>query len=106
MSSTKFYFNAADEDDEFYGTVAWHKADMRAKGEIERTLYRAKPEPTTHFFWCRHYNEVCGVGDDFFPCGKGCAHYQPRNGKNGRCRHHTNCMEPNNRESIILKLHT
>jgi len=104
MPCTGYYFDAADEDCGHSASIAWHKADMRGKGEVERRLYPAVLVPTTHIFWCQHYDEVCGMGTDYFRCGKGCAHYQPRNGKSGRCKHHGNCRTPDVNHPKVIRI--
>lgn len=77
-----------------------HKDNMAADGVTERTMYRAKPTPLSVAFWCREFDEV-GV-DSKECCGVQCSSYEPRNGKNGRCRSHTHCYEHG--EAVVAKL--
>ena len=53
------------------------------------------------FFYCQEFGGVGEVGEG---CGKDCNKYQPRNGKNGRCRHSANCYEADYTKPKILKL--
>jgi hypothetical protein len=99
MSRLK-YFDAIDA--EHCWPLDVHYDNMRLDGVVERRLYIAKPIPTSTAFWCRAHGEVGGVGDDYYSCGRLCASYAPRNGKNGRCRHHTHCYEPG--ESVVVRL--
>ena len=56
--------------------------------EIERMVFPAEIVYGSEFFWCDEFMEVGETGES---CGKECKKYSPRNGKNGRCRHHKNC---------------
>jgi hypothetical protein len=87
--SKPFYF-APDALECF--TLDEHRDIMRDDGLTTLTVYRAKPLPTSVAFWCRHHREAGESGDGM--CGRHCNGYAPRNGKNGRCKHHTHCHEP------------
>jgi hypothetical protein len=73
-------------------TLDHHREMMRDDGLTTLTVYRAIPTPTSVAFWCKHFGEAGETGND--SCGRNCLSYAPRNGKNGRCRHHTHCYEP------------
>lgn len=81
-------------------SIETHRDMMRDDGLATLTVYRAKPVPTKDFFWCRHHREVgeSGIGT----CGRVCNAYAPRNGKNGRCKHHEHCYEPNMDEPYTI----
>lgn len=93
----------ANHEAEHCHTVEEHKDQMRENGETTRTLYRARPLPTTHFFWCKQHQE-CGESGPNNGCGTSCSDYEPRNGKSGRCRHHANCYEPDLKEVLTITL--
>ena len=94
--SKPLYFDAIDAEACYPMDI--HRDNMEADDVTERTLCRALPIPTSQAFYCREYGEVFegGVG----VC-HGCDAYEPRNGKNGRCRFHTHCYEPG--EAITVK---
>lgn len=104
MSNAKLYFRASPQagfplnHDEMAYTLAQHRAELEP-GET-RTLYRARPVPTTHFFWCRHHQEAGATEDG--GCGRECPAYAPRNGRNGRCRHHGPCYEADPEETLTI----
>jgi len=59
---------------------------MRENNIKEMTVFEAKRELHTGYFFCKYYLEVGTVGES---CGKNwCENYEPNNGKNGRCRHY------------------
>ena len=74
---------------------------MKDEGLAELQVYPAMIMHGSGFFYCQEHGEVgeSNTGE----CGKSCDHYKPRNGKNGRCRHHSNCYEPAD-EAITIKL--
>jgi len=51
----------------------------------ELILEEAEPSYGDGTFYCSALGEVGLVADN--GCGKECSEYDPRNGKNGRCRH-------------------
>jgi hypothetical protein len=108
--STPKYFQATpvigfetDHADHCY-TLDVHQAEMQENGEAERILYRAAPEPTTHFFYCHHYGEPYETSEG--GCGKVCDHYTPRNGRSGRCRHHGHCYTADHERTKLLRSST
>lgn len=98
---SKLYF--ADLGAEMCHPLEWHRDNMAMNGETTRTVYCARAIPTTHYFWCRAYNEVgeSGPGNG---CGAECGDYEPRNGRNGRCRHHSNCYEAIETETLVITI--
>lgn len=84
-------------DHEYCQTLEYHRDMIEGTGQT-LTLHRAIPLPTTHVFWCREAAECFEVGE----CGKKCDAYEPRNGKNGRCRWHSNAFEPSETDTITI----
>ena len=65
----------------------------------ELRIVEAEIEIGTSYFYCKEYGEIGETGEN---CGKVCDKYAPRNGKNGRCKSHSNCYIPTDKV-IILK---
>jgi hypothetical protein len=57
---------------------------MKVDGIKEVKAYEALREINRDFFWCNEFGEVGEKGQS---CGKQCGSYEPRNGKNGCCKH-------------------
>lgn len=67
---------------------------------VELTVW--EPKTGTGTFWCDEHNEGFESSDD--SCGKfKCDYYVPRNGKNGRCRHHKTPHFPTEKTIVIRK---
>lgn len=95
MSKPKYF---ASRDAEECYTLDVHEDNLRADGGGERTLFLAKPVPTSQgYFWCHAHHEAY----ENEGCGVQCGDYQPRNGKNGRCRHHGHCYEATEKTKVI-----
>lgn len=94
----KFYFRQ-DDDERCYLKKSIIE-DMKENGIKELKIFEAKRDLNTDYFWCTYYLEVGEVSED---CGRLCPAYEPRNGKNGRCRYSGSCYEPTEK-FIILKL--
>lgn len=77
----KFYFDK-DSDDESCYRIGHFQNERKEKDE-DIILEEAKVERGSEYFYCKEFHEAGMVGDG---CGKECKRYQPRNGKNGRCR--------------------
>jgi hypothetical protein len=94
----KYYFAERDAEN------CWEKQhfidEMTERGLKEMTLWPAVIVYGESFFWCDEFQEVGERGQS---CGKQCKRYKPRNGKNGRCKHHKNSYTPAD-EPITLKL--
>jgi hypothetical protein len=85
----KYYFEYPDSENCY--AEDFFKDEMRENGITEMVLYPAKMVKRESYFYCNEFSEVGEVGES---CGNLCGKYEPRNGKNGRCRHHRNCYEP------------
>lgn len=83
-------------------TLDSHRAAMVENGEEERILYRAVPDPSTAYFWCHAFHAPCSK--DLSTCGQECPLYAPRNGSNGRCRHHGHCYTADPQRTKVLRL--
>ena len=81
--SKKLYFE--DSHDEVCYPLDYFIEKME-EDETELILYPAIPERMAGVFWCKEHL-FCG-DDSSDTCGNQCEEYKPRNGKNGRCRHH------------------
>ena len=95
----KLYFS--DQAGESCHTVDYFYEYMRENNVKELTLFRAKPEFGSEYFFCRECSDVGEVGNS--DCGKLCESYKPRNGKNGRCVHSTFVYDVTD-EKRILKI--
>lgn len=58
---------------------------MKEEGIKTLTVYEAKAEFRTGYFYCKHFDEM---GESNGTCGRLCEAYQPNNGRNGRCKHY------------------
>ena len=85
----KYYFS--DIDEERCYSLKHQKEMMEEDNILEMDIFEAKIDYSGGYFYCREFGEVGEVGES---CGKFCDKYSPRNGKNGRCRHSTNCYIP------------
>jgi len=94
----KYYFE--NQDSELCYTKDHFIEEMKDRGISGMEVYPAKITFGTGYFYCQEYAEVGESGES---CGKFCEFYKPRNGKNGRCKHHSNCYEPSD-EPIKLNL--
>ena len=84
----KYYFLADYTCYNYQGIVAYareHKLNSITVREAEKITGQG-------FFWCKLYQEAGFTGDS--GCGTNCPDYQPRNGKNGRCKYSGYCYEP------------
>lgn len=89
MAKRDYYFRSIEEDDgEFCYTLEHWKEYADEDGETKLTLYAAVREVGADGFYCRAHGE-CYLKDDG-GCGKFCNEYEPRNGKNGICKHYRN----------------
>ena len=57
------------------------------------TVAKAVRETNTNYFFCKAIDLPLSKKDDD-PCGKSCSDYEPRNGKNGCCKHRGFCYAP------------
>jgi len=79
---SKYYFQ---KDDEICYTLDYHRDYMNYNNLESLELFEGKRQKTDGFFYCTEFSEVGEVGES---CGKQCEKYQPRNGKNGICKHY------------------
>lgn len=99
MKKSRYYF--CDGDDEScrpLSVIRKYIQDMQLK---QITIYPALMMIGEPYFFCSFHGE-CGSSDEDSPCGLACGSYEPRNGKNGRCRYSKNCYEPDYTNPIIL----
>jgi hypothetical protein len=99
--SKPLYFDAAavdKEHDELFCYPLEHFRDMLDAQLPTMRLYRAKADTGSGTFFCREFGEVGLKGES---CGRQCDSYEPRNGKNGRCRHSAHCYEPTTEVVVI-----
>ena len=96
----KYYFCDQYDNGERCHPISFYRAEMLEYGMRELELIEAKVETGTGYFYCRELGEVGETGEE--GCGEICRMYSPRNGKNGRCRHSSNCYAKTENK-IILK---
>lgn len=104
--SKALYFDAAeydrtDGDMQCCYTLAHHLDQMEENMQAERKLYRARPEVGSSTRYCTEYGEHVERGEG---CGKACDSYEPRNGKNGLCRHSAHCYDADRKEVLVITL--
>ena len=95
MANTKLYFDREDEN--CYQLEYW-KRHMKENELTDLTLYEAKRETGTGYFFCKEFQEIGEVGEG---CGKFCDKYKPNNGKNGRCAHYGWTYEITDKQLIL-----
>lgn len=84
----KYYFSNLDDMSCF--PLAYYKEFMKENDIDEIEVFEAKMEIGSGTYYCTEYGECGEVGNG---CGKICDKYEPRNGKNGRCKHSRNTYE-------------
>ncbi len=95
----KYYFDDSDDEGNCY-TLDYFKEQLNDELP-EMKLRLAKMVVGESFFYCCYFGECCEKDD--CTCGKfNCEKYNPRNGKNGRCKHHRNCYVETD-ETITIK---
>lgn len=67
----------------------------------EITVHPAVMDLKSDYFYCSEYGECGVVGES---CGEQCDSYEPRNGKNGRCRYSLNLYTPDLEKEIIINI--
>lgn len=80
----QYYFEA--NDSEICYTKDHFNMIMVEDGLTEMEVFTAEPERIAGVFWCTMHSFCADDSRD--TCGKQCEQYEPRNGKNGRCRFH------------------
>lgn len=94
----KYYFRSDDSDGNCY-TIKQIKEDMKEQGISELKVFEAIREVGGDYFYCKKYYEIGDKSEG--GCGKICDEYKPRNGKSGRCIHHSHTYEQGEKELII-----
>jgi len=85
----KFYFEKEGESGCY---MLSHFKNLRKERNEDIMLYEAEMEKGTDYFYCVVAEDCYAEG-----CGKVCPDYEPRNGKNGRCKHHRNTYNQTNK---------
>lgn len=67
----------------------------------EIILYEWNYVRGTGTFWCTEVGEGFESSED--QCGMACDFYEPRNGKNGICKHHRSPMDLNGQRVVIRR---
>lgn len=92
MKRKQMYF--CDEISEEYCYTLKRIVDEMKELKLQQvTVAKAVRETNTNYFFCKAVDECCSK-DMENPCGKSCSDYEPRNGKNGCCKHRGFCYEP------------
>ena len=90
------------EDSDFCYTEQYFLDMMRDDGTTEMEVFLAQRETGTSYFWCKEHGVACEKDSD--TCGvNNCEQYEPRNGKNGICKHNGYCYTPI--KKVTLKLY-
>lgn len=102
----ELYFDAAiydrtDGDEQSCYPIHRHLDQMEENAQAERKLYRARPEVGSSIRYCTEFGYHVERGEG---CGKACDSYEPRNGKNGLCRHSAHCYEADFKEVLVITL--
>ena len=84
MKRPKYYFESNDSEicyteDHFHDLMDYEKWS-------KMELFEAIPERIQGVFWCKVHS-FC-ADDTADTCGRQCDQYEPRNRKNGCCKHH------------------
>jgi len=83
---TERYFFRDDEKEYCY-RLQTHIRYMRRNKLKSMNLWLAKREPNTPYSFCKYFKEFIARKNN--NCGNSCLlGYEPRNGKNGICKHH------------------
>ena len=95
----QYYFEF--NDSEMCYDADYFQDRMLEEGKTEMEVFEGVPERIPGVFWC---GVECFCGDDSAnTCGLQCKQYDPRNGKNGRCKHHNIWLRTHG-DKITLKL--
>lgn len=74
--------------------LAHHRMLLREEALTHVRLYPAVPMRGSSDFYCVELGFSGTRGADFHDCGRRCAEYEPRNGRNGCCLHRRHVYEP------------
>lgn len=100
MSQKRYFLEAViNQDDEVWcAYLPTIKEEMRERGLTEAKVFEAKRcKAKDDFIYCEDLMDWCEKGE----CGKQCDSYEPRNGKNGCCKHLSYGYEPTDKTRII-----
>lgn len=92
MKRKQMYF-CPDISEEYCYALNYIVDEMNELDLQQVTVARAVRETETEYFFCKAIDTPL-VKDLDEPCGKSCADYEPRNGKNGCCKHRGFCYKP------------
>jgi len=92
----KLYFIEGEPEFCYHLDTIYEK--MRSDGISKLKVFKAAMITGEPFFYCKKIGEVGETGEI---CGKQCDYYEPRNGKNGRCRHSKNTYESTDEYKIL-----
>ncbi len=93
----RLYF---EKDSEIGYSLDYFEDKMKEQGIKQLELYEAERDIGEGTFYCIEFGTVGLVSDG--GCGKSCNKYNPRNGKNGRCRYSRNTYSRTDK-MLILK---
>ena len=95
----KYYFE--NEDAEHCYTEEYFQDTMRFDEITEMTVLEAIPAKISksEFIYCKE-NETVGEKSE---CGRNCPYYEPRNGKNGMCKHRGKLYEHGDEVKLFRK---
>jgi len=80
----------SDFNDEIYLPISQILQEMADMDISQTTITLGKRDPDTSYFFCKEFQMVGETNDT---CGRTCGKYEPKNGKNGVCRHYGYCYE-------------
>jgi len=93
----QFYFENEDADRCYL--EEHFQQQMQDEGLTEITVLEAHKSTEKEYIYCACIGE-CGESSE---CGKECDCYEPRNGKNGCCRHRRTLYEHGKEVTLYLK---
>lgn len=93
----KLYFE--NEDAENCYPEAWFQQKMKEEELEEITVLEANKSKEKEYIYCTAIDS-CGESSG---CGKQCEDYEPRNGKNGCCKHRRTMYEHGEEVMLIAK---
>lgn len=110
LSHVRYYFDAdaVDRDEEGPDgeglrcyTLRLHLDQMQGE-QLERRLYPAQRMKGVSAFYCRELGFHGERGPGYHDCGVRCCSYEPRNGRNGCCRHSAKPYDADHTRPVVL----
>ena len=95
----KYFFKSSDPENCYL--IEYWKDELKKWDEKEIELIGAEIEYDNGYFFCTEFDEP-GESQES-DCGKLCKKYNPRNGKNGRCKFSNNTYEMSDAKYILNK---